>query len=73
MNRVRKALVAAGAAGLAVLVTGLKTEVPTTEAGWVALIGSAAGTALLAGWATWRIPNAPAVTPPADGRVRRTY
>lgn len=73
MNRVRKSLVAAGAAGAAVLITGLKTEIPQTEAGWVALIGSAAGAAIVAGWATWRIPNAPAVTPPEDGRVRRAY
>lgn len=73
MSKIRKALVAAGTAGLAVLVTGLQTEIPQTEAGWVALIGAAVGTAIVAGWATWRVRNAPAVRPPADGAVRRTY
>ncbi len=68
MSRIRKALAAAGTAGLAVLVTGLQTEIPRTQAGWVALIGAAAGAAVVAGWVTWRIPNTPAV----DATVRRS-
>lgn len=71
MSKVRKALAAAGTAGLAVLITGLQTEVPRTQAGWAALVTAAIGAAVVAGWVTWRIPNAPAVTPPADGSVRR--
>ncbi len=57
MSKIRKALVAAGATGLTTLLTGLLTEVPRTEAGWVMLVFAAAGAALVAGRATWRIPN----------------
>lgn len=57
MGKMRKALVAAGGAALAVVVTGLQTEVPRTDEGWVALIGAAVGAALIAGYATWRVPN----------------
>jgi hypothetical protein len=71
MSRIRKALAAAGSAGLAVLITGLQTEIPRTQAGWVALVAAAVGAAVVAGWAVWRIPNAPAVELPADGTVRR--
>lgn len=60
MKKIRKALVAGAATGLGVLVTGLKTEVPQTDAGWVALVTSAIGAAVVAGWATWRVENAKA-------------
>jgi hypothetical protein len=43
---------------LAVVLTGLKTEVPRTDDGWVGLIVGAVTAGLLAGYATWRIPNA---------------
>lgn len=56
--KVRKALIAAGGAALAVIVTGLQTEVPQTSGGWGALLGGAVAAAVVTGWATWRIPNA---------------
>jgi hypothetical protein len=58
-SKIRKALVAAGGAALAVLVTGLQTEVPQTSNGWGLLLGGAVAAAVVAGWATWRVPNAP--------------
>ena len=58
MTKIRKALIAAGTAGVAVLITGLKTEIPQTSNGWSALIGGVIVTAALAGYAVWRVPNA---------------
>jgi hypothetical protein len=57
--KIRKALIAGGSAALAVIITGLKTEIPQTSNGWGALIGGAIAAAVVAGWATWRVPNAP--------------
>lgn len=60
MTRVRKALIAgAGAAGGA-LWAGLQADVPDSELEWLALLGVAASAGLLAGFATWRVPNAAA-------------
>lgn len=62
MSKIRKAASAAIAAALAVILTGLATEIPRTQAGWAALVGSAAGAGLVAGYAVYRVPNAPAGT-----------
>jgi hypothetical protein len=62
MPKIRKALSAAFAAGLAVILTGLATEIPRTNAGWAALLGSAVGAAAVAGYAVWRVPNVPATS-----------
>lgn len=65
MSKFRKATSAAFAAGLAVVLTGLATEIPRTNAGWAGLLGSAAGAAFVAGYAVYRVPNAdtPATRP----------
>jgi hypothetical protein len=57
MGKIRKAISAALSAGLAVILTGLGTEIPRTQAGLVALIGAAVGAALVAGYATFRVEN----------------
>lgn len=44
-------------AGAGALIVGLQTEVPRTEAGWIALIGSALAAGVVTGLATWRVPN----------------
>jgi hypothetical protein len=72
MNKIRKAITAgliaaAGAVVSAITTTGL----PKDSSGWLQLLGAAAGVGLAAALAVWRVPNAPAVTPPADGTVRR--
>lgn len=52
LRRIRKALVAAGAAAAAAFGAGL------AEGGdWRAAAGMAAGAALIAGWATYAVPN----------------
>lgn len=58
--KIRKALMAAGSVFLAVVFTGLQTEIPETSNGWGALLGAAVAAGVVAGWATWRVPNAPA-------------
>lgn len=71
MKRVRKAVTAGVLAAGTAVVVGLKTEVPTTNDGWVALIGGALVAGVLTGWATYRVPNAPDVpagTYMRDGR-----
>ena len=59
MATIRKAVSAALAAALSVLFTGLATEIPRTQAGWVALVGAAAGAALTAGYLVYQTRNAP--------------
>ena len=72
MSKIRKAVVAFFVAAIGAIVTAVTTEgPPADQAGWVALLGAAAGVGLAAAIAVWRVPNAPAVTPPADGAVRR--
>lgn len=61
-KRIRKALVAGGAAGVAVVFTGMTTDTPNDEGEWAALIAKAVGAALVTGYATWRVRNAPATT-----------
>lgn len=58
MSKFRKAVAAGAAAGVGVLAAGLVAEVPRTQAGWGALLGGAAGTAVAAAYATYRVPNA---------------
>lgn len=58
MARIRKALTAAGAA----FVTGLTTALvngdqPSSQEGWVALVGACLGAAILAGAATYAVRN----------------
>lgn len=55
--RMRKALVAAGTASAGALVLGLKTEIPQTEEGWVALVMGALSIGIVAGLATYRVSN----------------
>lgn len=62
MGKVRKAITAGLAAGLAVVLAGLGTEIPKTQAGWVTLIGSAAGAAVVTAYGVWRVPNEAATT-----------
>ncbi len=72
MSKIRKALVAGliAAAG-AVVSAATTTGLPKDQTGWLELLVTAAGVGLAAGLAVWRVPNAPAVTLPADGSVRR--
>lgn len=72
MNKVRKALVAGALAAAGAVFTGITTNgMPSDSTGWLTLLGTAAGVGLAAALAVWRVPNAPAVTRPADGSVRR--
>ena len=52
--KIRKALVAAGAGAIAAGGTALEDGVITSGEWWTIL-----GAALVAGWAVWRVPNAP--------------
>lgn len=66
MDKIRKAIVAAAAAAVAALLGALARDgVPGDAAGWLSVLGTAAGAALVAGYATWRVPNAPAAVRPA--------
>ena len=60
MAKVRKAVLAAVSAAASVALAGLATEIPRTQAGWVALGTAALGAAFVAGYAVWRVPNTPA-------------
>lgn len=57
MAKIRKALMAAAGAAVAALVTAAMARggMPTA-----AEIGAALGLGVAAGWAAWRVPNAPA-------------
>jgi hypothetical protein len=68
MKYIRKAVVAGVLATGTALVVGLKTEIPQTDEGWAALIGGAIVSGVLAGFATWRVRNAP--TPPDPQAMR---
>jgi hypothetical protein len=59
MKYVRKALVAGVVAAGGAAWTALVNGVPSSETGWLALVGSAVSAGLVAGWATWRVENAP--------------
>lgn len=63
MDTIRKALSAGLAAALSVLFTGLATEVPRTQAGWLALGGAALTAGIVTAYGVWRVPNAPAAQP----------
>lgn len=56
--RIRKALVAGGTSAVGAFVLGLKTEIPQTEEGWVALVLGSLSTGVLVGYATYRVRNA---------------
>jgi hypothetical protein len=56
MAKVRKALIAAAGAA----VTALVTSYAKTGKLDAAAAGIALGAAVVAGWAAWRVPNAPA-------------
>lgn len=61
MAKIRKALVAAVSAAAAALLGALaQGGVPADTVGWLAVLGTAASAGLVAGYATWRVPNAPA-------------
>ncbi len=62
MERVRKALMAGMVAGGGALLAAVTAEVPTSLEGWSAVVGGALAAGLLAAYATWRVPNAPALT-----------
>lgn len=58
MAKIRKALVAAFAAAVAALLGALaQGGVPGDTTGWLAVLGTAVSAALVAGYATWRVPN----------------
>lgn len=63
MSKVRKALAAGFGAALTALFTGLATEVPRTQPGWVALLGAAVGAGVVVGYGVWQTPNEPAAVP----------
>jgi hypothetical protein len=72
MSKVRKAIVAALLAAAGAVFSAITTTgAPSDSDDWVALLGAAVVVGVTAGLAVWRVPNAPAVTPPADGSVRR--
>jgi hypothetical protein len=74
MKKIRKAVVAFVTAGVGAAVAKVVTDgAPKDSAGWVELVGAAAAVGLAAAIAVWRVPNAPAVTPPADPSIRRSY
>ncbi len=72
MSKIRKAITAGLVAAAGAVVSAITTTgVPADSSGWLQLLGAAAGVGLAAALAVWRVPNAPAVAPPADGRVQR--
>lgn len=74
MSKIRKAFAAFLTAAAGTVVARLATDgMPADGPGWFALAGAAAGVGLAAAYAVWQVPNAPAVSPPADGAVRRSY
>jgi hypothetical protein len=74
MSKIRKAIAAFVTAAAGSVVTSIATGgIPTTGAGWAAVLGAAAGVGLVAALAVYGVRNAPAVAPPADASVRRTY
>ena len=66
MSKVRKAIAAGFGAVLTALFTGLATEVPRTQAGWLALLGASVGAGVIVGYGVWQTPNE--VTPPSVAR-----
>lgn len=74
MSKTRKALTAFFASAAGAVVARVATDgMPADAAAWFALAGAAVGVGLAAAYAVWRVPNAPAVTPPSNDPVRRTY
>lgn len=74
MSKIRKAVTAfVAAAGSAVLTKVTTDGLPADSTGWLELLGAAVGFGLAAAYAVWRVPNAPAVTPPSTDPIRRTY
>ena len=72
MSKIRKAITAGLTAAAGSILSAITANgVPSTSGGWLALLGTAAGVGVAALLAVYAIPNAPAVTPPADGSVRR--
>lgn len=65
--RYAKFIIAAATAGLVALGAAI-TDDKVTNSEWIAI-----ALATLGALGVWAIPNRPAVTPPADGRVMRTY
>lgn len=59
MKKIRKAVMAAAGAGAAVALTALQADgVPADAEGWAKLVGGVLVAAFVAGYATWRVPNA---------------
>jgi hypothetical protein len=74
MSKFRKAIAAFLTAAAGAAVTKIAADgLPADGAGWAALLGAAAGVGLVAALAVYGVRNAPAVAPPADASVRRTY
>lgn len=59
MSRWRKAFWAGVGAAASAFAVGISTEVPTTQAGWLALAGAAVGAGITVGLATYNVPNEP--------------
>lgn len=59
MSKIRKALTAFVGATAAAALTAVTTDgMPADTAGWLQLLGAAAGFGLAAAVAVWRVPNA---------------
>ncbi len=72
MSKIRKAITAALTAAAGSILSAITAQgVPTTTAGWLSMLGTAAGVGLAALLAVYAVRNAPAVRVPADGTVRR--
>lgn len=72
MSKWRKAFWAGVGAAATALATGLATETPKTQPGWIALFGAAVAAGLTVGLATYSVPNEPAVvaTPARPGPAK---
>lgn len=70
LARIRKALVSAGGATVGAFLLGLKTEVPQTEEGWVALVVGSLTIGVVTGLATYRVPNAGSDIGPTGSTTR---
>lgn len=59
MSKSRKAIGAGFGAALAAFFGSLATEIPRTQAGWLAIASAAVGAGVVVGYGVWQTPNAP--------------
>lgn len=72
LAKIRKALVAGGAAAVTAMVSSVLTDPPSTTEGWIGLVASALGVGVAVGWATWKVRNTGTVngSTPTTGTTR---